>query len=78
MNNKYCEKVSNCIDLINTIPEYHKYKIEIINNITLDDLSDKCKAFIFSHQNKKENDKEIRAYINTHNSKERGNYGNNK
>ena len=57
----FCEKVSNCIELINTA--YPEYKKEIIKATTLDNLSTKCKNFILNHQNKKQNQKEIDNYI---------------
>ena len=58
---EFCKKVSNCISLINNI--YPKYKKEIIKATTLAQLSKECRDFILKHQNKKQNEKEIKEFI---------------
>lgn len=58
---EFCEKVSNCIELINIA--YPKYKKEITKATTLERLSKECKDFILTHQNIKQNEKEINEFI---------------
>lgn len=59
---EFCEKVSNCIGLINIA--YPKYKKEIMKATTFEQLSKECKDFILAHQNIKQNEKEINKFIN--------------
>lgn len=60
---EYCEKINNCIELINTIPEYYKYKKEILANTELNDLSKECLKFIMNHQDQNKNNEEMKEYI---------------